>query len=147
MDLVLSLDVITLYRNLESNILRRDTIGKKLKRSCSKPLKNEELLKVLEQVKLLRSSRKALTKILSKLREYENFEGVEEPLTTIIEYMYAVGVHVEREVLLSVAEILKKHQSTKDYAEEILNVDMAEIDKLSEDLKATYATIRSRLRT
>ncbi|MEM4659586.1 MAG: hypothetical protein QW741_03415, partial [Sulfolobales archaeon] len=87
------MDVKTLYRNLETNVLRRDTISKKLKKSCGKSLKDEDIVKILDQVKLLRTSRKSLARILSKLREYESFEGFEEPLTTIIEYMYAVGVH------------------------------------------------------
>ncbi|MEM1623135.1 MAG: hypothetical protein QXZ60_03705 [Sulfolobales archaeon] len=141
------MDVKTLYRNLESNVLRRDAISKKLKKSCCKPLKDEDVTKILDQVKLLRTSRKSLTRILSKLREYESFEGFEEPLTTIIEYMYVVGVHVEKEILLSVAELLRKHENTKSYADEILNIDIVEIEKLSEDLRATYAVIRERLKT
>lgn len=144
---VRSLDVKTLYRNLETNVLRRDTISKKLKKSCGKSLKDEDIVKILDQVKLLRTSRKSLARILSKLREYESFEGFEEPLTTIIEYMYAVGVHVEKEILLSVAELLGKHQSTKSYADEILNIDIVEIEKLSEDLRTTYTVIRARLKT
>lgn len=138
------MDMTTLYRNLESNILRRDMIGRKLRRRFGKSLSEEDLIEVVDQVKLLRSSRRALVRILGKLRECESFEGFEEPLTTIIEYMCTVGVYIEKEVLQGVAELLRKHQSTKGYADEIFSIDMVEIDKLSEDLKATYAVIRSR---
>lgn len=138
------MDMTTLYRNLESNVLRRDMIGRRLRRKFGKSLSEEDLVKIVDQVKLLRSSRRALVRILGKLRECEGFEGFEEPLTTIIEYMYTVGVYVEKEILQNVAELLSKHQDTKGYADEILGVDMVEIDKLSEDLKATYSFIRSR---
>lgn len=138
------MDIATLYRNLESNVLRRDMIGRKLRRRFGKSLSEKDLIEVMDQVKLLRSSRRALGRILSKLRESESFEGFEEPLTTIIEYMCTVGVYVEKEVLLGVAELLRKHQNTKGNADEILSIDMVEIDKLSEDLKTTYAVIKSR---
>lgn len=139
------MDAATLYRNLESNVLRRDRIGKRLKKSCSRSLKEEDLTKVVDQVRLLRTSRRALSKILSRLREIESFEGLEEPLSTIIEYMFTAGVFIEKEVLVNVAEVLSKNQYTKNYAEEIFNIDVVEIDKLSEDLKATYAVIKARL--
>lgn len=138
---------MTLYKNLENNVLRRDTIGRRLRKSCSKSLGEEELAKIVDQVRLLRSSRRVLVKILSKLREHKNFEGFEEPLSTIIEYMYTVGIYIEKDVLLSVAEVLRKHQSTKNYADEIFSIDINEIDKLSEDLRATYAVIKARLST
>lgn len=142
--MVFLVDIAILYRNLESNVLRRDRIGRKLRKSCGRSSGEKELSTVVDQVKSLRTSRRALFKILSRLRELESFEGFEEPLSTIIEYMLAVGVHIEREILIDVAELLRKYESTKTYAEEIYGTDVVEVEKLSEDLKTTYAVLKAR---
>ncbi|MCX8208628.1 MAG: hypothetical protein N3G79_03155 [Sulfolobales archaeon] len=138
------MDIAVLYRNLESNVLRRDRIGRTLRRNCGRALREEELGIIVNQIKSLRTSRRALIKILSKLRELESFEGFEEPLSTIIEYMIVVGVHIEKEVLFDAAELLKKYESTKTYAKEICDTDVVEVEKLLEDLKATYTAIKAR---
>lgn len=138
------MDIITLYKNLENNILRRDKLGKKLRRSCRRAVKEEELSKVVDEVKALRTSRRALSRILSQLRSVESFEGFEDYFITMIEYMSLAGVFVEKDVLLDVAKVLKKHQSMKMYAEEIVNIDIVEIEKLSEDLKVTLEVIKAR---
>ncbi len=138
------MDVTTLYRDLENNVLKRDRASRRLRRTCGKSFKEEDLAKVVDQVKLLRTSRRTLSRILSELRELESYGDLEEPLETLIEYMLVVGVHVEREVLLGAAEVLGRSQSTKNYAEEIYSVDVAEIDRLLEDLRATYTAIKGR---
>ena len=138
------MDVATLYKNLENNILRRDRLGKRLRRSCRRATTEEELREVVEGVKALRTSRKALIRVLGLLRGMDSFGGFEEYLITIIEYMSLAGVHIERDVLLDVAGLLKRHRSTEQYAEEILNIDMVEIERLAEDLRATLEVIKAR---
>lgn len=140
------MDLVTLYKDLESNVLRRDRASRRLRKSCGRSPKEEDLAKLVDQVKLLRTSRRALSRILSELRGLESYGDLEEPLATLIEYMLVVGVHVEREVLLGAAEVLGRSQSTKGYAEEIYSIDVAEIDRLVEDLRATYAAIKARSR-
>ncbi len=139
------MDIAVLYRNLENNILRRDRISKKLRRSCRKAYTEEDLNNIVEQVKALRTSRKALRKILVYIREAGNYEGFEEPLVTILEYMLMVGVHMEREVLQGTSRVLRKHKNTEQYADEIDRVDMEEIEVLGKELEVTYSIIKSRL--
>ncbi len=140
------MEAAALYKSLESNVLRRDRASRRLRRSCGRPLGEGDLAKVVDQVKLLRTSRRALSRILGKLRELESYEGFEEPLATLVEYMFAVGAYLEREALLGAAEVLGRSQSTKSYAEEIHSIDVVEIDRLLEELRATHATIRARSR-
>jgi hypothetical protein len=138
------MDMATLYKNLENNILRRDRINKRLRRNCRRARTEEDLGKVVEQVKALRTSRKALRKILGYIREIDDYRGFEESLVTILEYMLMVGVHIEREVLQNTSRVLRKHKSTEQYAEEIDNIDMSEIEMLGKELEDTYSAIVSR---
>jgi len=138
------MDMATLYKNLENNILRRDRINKRLRRSCRRARTEEDLGKVVEQVKALRTSRKALRKILGYIREIDDYRGFEESLVTILEYILMVGVHIEREVLQNTSRVLRKHKSTEQYAEEIDNIDMSEIEMLGKELEDTYSAIVSR---
>lgn len=139
------MDIAALYRNLESNILRRDRISKKLRRSCGKAYTEEDLNNIVEQVKALRTSRKALRKILMYIREVNSYEGFEEPLVTILEYMLMVGIHIEREVLQDTSRVLRKHKNTEQYADEIDKIDMGEIEILRKELEVTYSVVKSRL--
>jgi hypothetical protein len=140
-------DVSTLFRNLERNILRRDKISKRLRQLYHRVSKEEDYVTLVEYVKSLRISRRALLKVLRELREAELYGDYIDLVETIVDYMHAVGIHIEREVLIAVSEILERSELTKEYVDEIRSVDMVELDELMRELGNTLEFIRTRARS
>lgn len=140
-------DVSTLFRNLERNILRRDRISKRLKQLYHRVSKEEDYVTLVEYVKSLRISRRALLKVLRELREAELYGDYIDLVETMVDYMHAVGIHIEREVLIAVSEILERSELTKEYVDEIRSVDMVELDELMRELGNTLEFIRTRARS
>jgi hypothetical protein len=139
-------DVSTLFRSLERNILRRDRISRRLRQLYRRVSREEDYATLVEYVKSLRTSRRALLKVLRELREVELYGDYADLVETMVDYMHAVGVHIEREVLIAVAEVLERSESTKGYVDEIKRVDMAELDELTHELGSTLEFIRARAR-
>ncbi|MCC6047452.1 MAG: hypothetical protein LM571_04635 [Desulfurococcaceae archaeon] len=140
-------DVSTLFRNLERNILRRDRISKRLRQLYHRVSKEEDYVTLVEYVKSLRISRRALLKVLRELREAELYGDYIDLVETMVDYMHAVGIHIEREVLIAVSEILERSELTKEYVDEIRGVDMVELDELMRELGSTLEFIRTRARS
>gem|GEM_PF-981956 len=137
-------DVSTLFRDLESNVLRRDRISRRLRQLYQRASREEDYVTIVEHVKSLRISRKALLRVLRKLREVELYGEYVDLVETIVGYVHAVGIHIEKEVLIEVTEVLERSGSAKEYVDEIRRVDMVEIDELMRELESTLEAIKAR---
>jgi len=137
-------DVSTLFRDLENNVLRRDRISRRLRHLYQRASKDEDYTAIVEHVKSLRASRRALLRVLRELRKVELYGEYVDLVETIVGYVYAVGIHIEKELLAAVSEVLEKGRSTKEYVDEIRKVDMAELEELTRELESTLKAIKAR---
>jgi len=137
-------DVNTLFRDLESNVLRRDRISRRLRQLYQRASKEEDYTTMVEHVRSLRTSRRALLRVLRELREVELYGEYVDMVETIVGYVHAVGIHIERELLTAVSEVLERCGSAREYVDEIRRVDMVELDELMRELESTLEAIKAR---
>ncbi len=134
----------TLFRDLESKVLRRDRVSRRLKHLYQRASREEDYATIVEHVKSLRTSRRALLRVLKELRKVELYGEYIDLVETIVDYVHAVGIQIEKEVLIEVTEVLERSGSAKEYVDEIRRVDMVEIDELIRELESTLEAIKAR---
>jgi len=128
------MDANVFFKNIETLTLRRDNLLRKFRRLLRDYAKGRiELDDVLDILKTLRRSRRALTKLLrDRLGIYNDIrEGYLELVGTLLEFTTIVAINEEEELLRRLGKVFEKKGVKDSNIFNELRNDLEEVKELS----------------
>ena len=128
------MDANVFFKNIETLTLRRDNLLRKFRRLLRDYAKGRiELDDVLDILKTLRRSRRALTKLLKdRLGIYNDIrEGYLELVGTLLEFTTIVAINEEEELLRRLGKVFEKKGVKDSNIFNELRNDLEEVKELS----------------